>query len=214
MSLRCTRCRPTHQIPAQCWASVTAHCWFNTDKLSTTLAQHYSNIGSAVYLAAAPQQTRAIHPILFQCWPNFFDVEILTLKQHWVIVLCLLRLLFGWRSSPHVARKNTTQITDLLAQCWCNAGPSSVSLNQHYSNRISLSLITNIIVTIFVFLALFKQATILPSDLKSYIRHVHIHNDWSSEISNVFATRHPPFRKLGHKHYSKKLKRFLASGWP
>ena len=22
-------CRPTHQIPVQCWASVPAHCWFN-----------------------------------------------------------------------------------------------------------------------------------------------------------------------------------------
>ena len=66
VSLRYTRCRPTHPISAQCWASVAAHCWFNADKLSTTLAQHYSNTGSAVYLAATPQQTRAIYPILFQ----------------------------------------------------------------------------------------------------------------------------------------------------
>ena len=50
VSLRYTRCRHTHPIPVHC---VTAHCWFNSDKLSTTLAQHYSNTGSAVYLAAA-----------------------------------------------------------------------------------------------------------------------------------------------------------------
>ena len=41
--LRCTwyrGCRPTHQIPVQCWASVAAHCWFNAGQSSTTLAQH------------------------------------------------------------------------------------------------------------------------------------------------------------------------------
>ena len=68
-----TRCRPTHPIRVQCWASVAAHCWLYVDKSSTTLAKHYSNTGSALYLAAAPQQTRAIHPILFQCSPNVFD---------------------------------------------------------------------------------------------------------------------------------------------
>ena len=67
--------------------SIATYCWFNADKSSNTLAQHYSNTGSAVYLAAAPRQTRAIHPILFQCWPNVFDAGT-TLKQHWVIVPC------------------------------------------------------------------------------------------------------------------------------
>ena len=41
--LRCTSyrgCRPTHQIPIQCWASVAAHCWFNAGQSSTTLTQH------------------------------------------------------------------------------------------------------------------------------------------------------------------------------
>ena len=32
--------RPTHQIPVQCWASVTAHCWFNGGQLSTSLRKH------------------------------------------------------------------------------------------------------------------------------------------------------------------------------
>ena len=41
--LRCTSyrgCRPAHQIPVQCWASVAAHCWFNASQSFTTLAQH------------------------------------------------------------------------------------------------------------------------------------------------------------------------------
>ena len=88
------RCRATHPISIQCWASVATHCWFNADKLSTTLAQHYSNTGFAINLAAAPQQTRAIYQILFQCWPNVFEAGP-TLKQHWVIVPCLLGLQCG-----------------------------------------------------------------------------------------------------------------------
>ena len=81
-------------------------CWLNAGKSSTTLAQHYPNTGSAVYLAAAPLQTRAIHPILLQCWPNVFDAEP-SLKQHLVILPCLVGLGISMRmthSSP-VARK-------------------------------------------------------------------------------------------------------------
>ena len=87
-----TWCRPTYPIPVKCWAIVAAHCWFNADKLSTTLAQHYSNTGSAVYLAAASQQTCAIHPIPFQFWPDVFDTGPPTLKQNWMIVPCLVWL--------------------------------------------------------------------------------------------------------------------------
>ena len=61
-SLRCTRFRPSHPISVQCWANVAAHCWFNADKLSTTLAQHSSNTGFAVYLAAAPQANTCHSP--------------------------------------------------------------------------------------------------------------------------------------------------------
>ena len=51
---RAPSCRPAHPISVQCWAaSVAANCCFNADKLSTTLAQQYSNTGSSVYLAAA-----------------------------------------------------------------------------------------------------------------------------------------------------------------
>ena len=40
---------------------------------------------SAVYLAEAPQQTCAIHLILFQCWPNVFSAGPLSvmLCQHY-----------------------------------------------------------------------------------------------------------------------------------
>ena len=52
VSLLCTsytRCRPTHPIPVQFWASVAAHSRFNDGQSSTTLAQHYYNIGPAHY---------------------------------------------------------------------------------------------------------------------------------------------------------------------
>ena len=65
----------------QCWASVAAQCWFNADKVFRMLARHYTNTGSAVYLAAAPQHIRVIYPILFQCLFNVFDAGA-TLKQH------------------------------------------------------------------------------------------------------------------------------------
>ena len=41
--LRCTwyrGCRPTHQIPVQCWASIATHCWFDAVQSSTTLTHH------------------------------------------------------------------------------------------------------------------------------------------------------------------------------
>ena len=99
----------------QCWSSVAGHCCFNANKLSTTLAQHYSNTGYAVCLAAAPQQTRAIYSIMFQCWSNVFAAGP-KLKQHWVIVPCLLGLLCGWCFPPPVARKATTRKTHTLTQ--------------------------------------------------------------------------------------------------
>ena len=41
-------------ILVQYWASVSAHCWFNAGQLSTTLAQHYSNTGSAHHASRWP----------------------------------------------------------------------------------------------------------------------------------------------------------------
>ena len=82
------RCGPTHPFSVQCWSSVAAHCWFNADKFLRHWTQHYTNTGSALHVAAEPQQKRAIYRILLQCWPYVFDAGP-TLKQHWVIVPCL-----------------------------------------------------------------------------------------------------------------------------
>ena len=45
--------------------------------------------GRSLLYEPASQQTRGIHPILFQCWHTVFDAGP-TLKQHWVNVPCLL----------------------------------------------------------------------------------------------------------------------------
>ena len=123
VSLGHTRFRP---IPVYCRANVAAHSWFNAVKLSTTLAQHYSNTGYAVvYLETAPQQKRAIHPILFQHW-NCIGWLSRTANAGDVLLL----------PSPE---KPLPRKHDTLAQCWCNTGPPSVTLGQHYSNFITLS---------------------------------------------------------------------------
>ena len=64
--------------------------------------------------------------------------------------------------------------------------------------------------TIVLFLALFKHATTWPSDIKRYIWHAH--KDCFLELSTVSHTRHPSFRKSGHKNYCNKLNRLLAFG--
>ena len=46
----------------------------------------------ALPATAISQQTRDIHPMLFQCWPSVED-DGPTLKQHWVNAPCLLGLL-------------------------------------------------------------------------------------------------------------------------
>ena len=136
--LRYTRCRPTHPIPVQCWASVTAHCCFNADKLSMTLAQHYSNTGSSVYLAAERPSKHC-----FNVGPASS-----TLARYWNGIAwlspCLLTAMRMTLSYPD-ARKATSQITDTLAQCWCDDGPPSATVGQHYLNQ---ALITNMIMNI------------------------------------------------------------------
>ena len=63
---------------------------------------------------------------------------------------------------------------------------------------------------IFYYLAIFKNATIWPSDIKRYIWHVH--RDCPSEMSTIFHTRHPSFLELRHTHYCNKLNRILRPG--
>ena len=70
-------------------------------------------VGHAVYVAAAPKQTRAIHPILFQCWPNVFDAGP-KLKQYRVIVPCLLEYC---RIALLSSEKPLPDNTDELAHC-------------------------------------------------------------------------------------------------
>ena len=92
-----------------------AHCWFNADNSSATLAQHYSNTGSVVYLAATPQQKRAIHLMLAQClrcWPN--------IEQHWVIVTCLLGLHITMRVTFSTSRRQKSDHPDHTIH-WPNA---------------------------------------------------------------------------------------------
>ena len=45
VSIRYTRCRPTHPISVQWWARVEAHCWFNAGRLCAkpTRLQHWPN---------------------------------------------------------------------------------------------------------------------------------------------------------------------------
>ena len=55
-----TRCRTTHPILVQCWTIVAAHCWFNTDQSSTTLAQRYFNTGSARHTSTPASTATAV----------------------------------------------------------------------------------------------------------------------------------------------------------
>ena len=124
VSLPYTRCRPTHRISSQC----RSQCWVNASKLSTTLTQHYTKTGSAVYLAAAPQETRVIYPKLFQCWPNVLNAGP-ALEQHWVIVPCLLRLFlrnvnhFPHTIPPFLQIRTPNIIAINLIGCWSSARP-------------------------------------------------------------------------------------------
>ena len=67
-------CRPTHQIPVQCWASVAAQCWFNAGQLSAMLF-------CCIVCANTWHSTNAVSILTHSRWPS---------KQHWVIALCLL----------------------------------------------------------------------------------------------------------------------------
>ena len=51
---------------------------------------------------------------------------------------------------PPFARKATTQITDTLAQCWCNAGLPSAMLGQHYSTQVFYLPNSNVIFDLFI----------------------------------------------------------------
>ena len=131
-----------------------------------------------------------------------FNVELQpsTLAQHWVIVPCLLgycHIAMRVTLSYPDAKKATSQITRYrIAQCWCNDRPPSATLGHHYPNQNPLSSWYNNIKykynrEYYFFLTLFKNATVWPSDLKRYIRHVD--KDWCTEMSTVSHTQQPSF---------------------
>ena len=136
VSFRYTRCRPTHQIPVQCWASVTAHCWFNADKLSTRLARHYSNTGSYVYLAAALPSKHCLSPntvsILAQCLRGWPDIET-ALRDCPVFADCRItmrvRLSCSRRHKSHypdntIHWPNADVMQGHQLRCWANISPN------------------------------------------------------------------------------------------
>ena len=132
-----TRCRPTHPIPDQCWASVAAHCWFNTSQSFTTLAQRYSNTGPARHTSTPASTTttgRLTNVALMVIqrvfrWPNntpIHSVYIYFAVQHCAIAMRVTL-------SPPVFRKTTTQITRYISlivkSCWatvCDTGPTLI----------------------------------------------------------------------------------------
>ena len=98
---------------------VSQPIWFNANKLPTTLAQHYSNTGSAVYLAAA-RPANMCHLsdavlILAQSLRSWPDIEIALSDSP----------VFGWTATwvtathfaPPVTRKATTQKYNKENQC-------------------------------------------------------------------------------------------------
>ena len=111
VSLRYTRCRPTHPISVQWWARVAAYCWFNAGQLCTTLALHHSNTDwthdpSAPASTAMTGRLTNVASMLIQRvwrWPNNNTA------------FCIHRLLrsncyIGGTISSPVVRKATTQI--------------------------------------------------------------------------------------------------------
>ena len=143
MSILYTRCRPTLPIPVQCWASVAAHCWFYAEKLFTTLAQRYTNTGSAVYLASSPKQTRAIHrKLLLRRWPNI-DTELGDCPVFdWTamrVTFCSLRRQKSYYPDNRIHWPNTDV---MLGDRLCRRANIVPTLSLE-------SLITNIIVNIF-----------------------------------------------------------------
>ena len=140
---------------------------------------HSSNTGSTVYLAAVPQQTRAIHSILFQRWPTHK-----TALGDWPVFAWTAMRLPLWSSRR---QKNDYPVNTMLGHHlwrWANI-ILTLSLQ---------ALITNKIVNIFFFLAFFKHATTSLSDIKRYIWHAH--TDCSSKNVNRFPHTAPLFPQI------------------
>ena len=201
VSLRCTRCRPTHPISVQWWVRVAAHCWFNDGQLCTTLAQHTSNT-DRTHNSSTPASTEItgrltnVASMLFKrvwWWPNNNSA------------FCMHRLLCDncYRGdnlipSDHKGHYHT------LAHLWNNVGPPSATLRLHYSNQNHLSSYYR-----FKhkynreydnFWTLVKDKSTWPKDLKRYTwpndlkRYIaHVHKDLCTKMSTVSHTQNPSF---------------------
>ena len=183
VSLRCTRCRPTHPISVQKWARVAAHCCFNAGQLCTTLALHHPNTDQ-MHDSSTPASTEItrrltnVASMLIQRvwrWPNNNPA------------FCIHRLLRGnyYRGDNLIPSGQKGHYPDTLAQLWNNVGPPSPTLGQHYSNQKPLSsyygLNDKYNREYYFFWTLVKDKSTWPTDLKRYIRHVH--EDWCTEMS-------------------------------
>ena len=110
VSLKYTRCRPTHPISLQWWARVAAHCWFNAGQFCTTLAQHHST------------SVCSNHRTANQCCVNV-DPTCLTMVQQQP-AFCIHRLLCGncYRGNKFISRGQKGHYPYPLAQLWNNVG--------------------------------------------------------------------------------------------
>ena len=70
-------------------ASASAGCIYHVAR-AAGMPEH--SMAGACAMASQPQktpeQTRSIHPMVFQCWPSVEDAES-TLNQHWVNAPCV-----------------------------------------------------------------------------------------------------------------------------
>ena len=123
-----TRCRPTHPIPVQCWASIAAHSWRGRRKCQTGIPSTQPIAGSIPTnrLRRWPNTTHGvccilsgINPeenVLFtKCRPNVL-VAGPTVKQHWVIVPSLLGLRITMRVTLFFSRPQIRNITSQITR--------------------------------------------------------------------------------------------------
>ena len=186
VSLRYTRCRPTHQISVQWWARVAAHCLFNAGQLCTTLAQHHSNT-DRTHDSSTPASTAIIGRLT--------NVASMLIQRVWRWpsnnpALCIHRLLCGncYWGDNFIPRGQKGHYPDTLAQLWNNVKPPFATLGQHYSNKTLEALIidssTNIIGNYIISEHLLKTKVL---NVRTW-NVILVHEDWYTEMSTVSHT--------------------------
>ena len=132
-----TRCRPTHPIPIQCWASVAS---------STTLIQRYTNSTTTASTATTGRLTNVASLSKHVCrWPDNNPTFCIHTLPHRTAAIALC----GWRFYRCLKKgnyPNNTYIGPIVKYCWatvCDAGSTL------YLPRPFKLLNTNIIVNVF-----------------------------------------------------------------